>query len=702
MLREAQVEKENFHQFTKSQPLHKEKEMADFRKCLLAFAVLALLSSLAVPASAQNTSAMQCTFNAAVTPTVRVEGLTELLGDIVLNCTGGTPTQPGQTVPGANITVFLSNASITSRITSSPFVETLLIVDEPHSATNPTVPLTPADPANANLGICAMLGSPTPGINTYNPAMIGNNVSCSGATSETNVTRANVYQARLTGVNQVTFFGVPIDPPGTNGTRIIRITNVRANANMAGASTGSLVPQTITAFISVNPPNLLPLNNPQQTVAFVRPGLVTSVASAQTFVQCIGQNTDIAKDSSKNATSQFNIRFDEGFASAWKERNIQVHLSNTAGGIASPAYPGDAAQDVPGANYFSEGGFLVNGVTPQGTIPPGYGPFGACIPASGAVSCVAPVLPANAAFGTIRGMNLAGYANAGTRLYLNFGAVPNGTQIFVPARVSLNTLLGSTVGVASGFAVLTSTDVNGGGGFSAATSNSYGWAPVSVTGGTGLAVYEILFTDPFNIERMTIPVAVAYVANVGNNLPQPSLQSTWTGGYAPLSSVGTASDTAPIPRFAPSQTPINTYIINKCSCNILFPFVSNQQGFDTGVAIANTTVDPWGTTPQSGIVTLKYYSLGTPPADNVSDLVAGGDELLFTLSGGGNHQIKATPGFQGYIIAVAQFQYCHAFAYISAQGALPTAAGASEGYLGIVLDSPGLNRTGQEGEVQAH
>ncbi len=82
----------------------------------------------------------------------------------------------------------------------------------------------------------------------------------------------------------------------------------------------------------------------------------------------------------------------------------------------------------------------------------------------------------------------------------------------------------------------------------------------------------------------------------------------------------------------------------------------------------------------------------------MTDLVPAGDEVLFTLSGGGNHGVKATPGFIGYIIATAQFQYCHAFAYISAQGALPTAAGASEGYLGIILDQPGLYRTGQIGE----
>jgi hypothetical protein len=655
--------------------LHKEKEMADFRKGLLAFAVVALLASFAVPASAQSTANLQCTFNAAVTPTVRAEGLTELVGDIVLDCTGGTSTAFGATVPQANITVFTST-NLTSRLTSSPFTEVLLLIDEPHSAKNPGVALLPCDPGGSTLGVCSISGNGS-GVNLYSDSA-----------------HPNVYQARTTGVNQVTFFGVPIDPPGTSGHRIIRITNIRGNANQLGVSS-TLVPTQIVANISVNPPNLLPLNNPQQTVAFVARGLVTSVQSAVKFIQCISANPDIAADPTKAINvaatgnqngQQFGIRFDEGFPSAWKEKNIQTHLSNTAGGIASPAYPADSAQDVPGANYFSESGFEVNGVTPVGATPNGYGPF----------------LTANAAFPSTRGLNLAGTANAGTRLYLNFGAVPNGTQIFVPLRVNL--VIPAASSAISGFAVLTSTDANGGGGLSPATGSvTNNTSAVTITGGTGLAVYEILFTDPFNTERMTVPIAVAFVANAGNNLPQPALQSTISTGFAPLSNVGTISDTAPIPRFAPSQTPLNTLIINKCSCNILFPFVTNQQGFDTGVAISNTSVDPFGTTPQAGLVTLNYYSGGTPPpAQTTNATVPGGQQLLFTLSGGGNFGIAATPGFQGYIIATAQFQFCHAFAYVSAQGALPTAAGASEGYLGIILDVPGLNRTGQTGEVQAH
>jgi hypothetical protein len=100
---------------------------------------------------------------------------------------------------------------------------------------------------------------------------------------------------------------------------------------------------------------------------------------------------------------------------------------------------------------------------------------------------------------------------------------------------------------------------------------------------------------------------------------------------------------------------------------------------------------------------LNYYgnTVGggaAPPAQKTSSNVPGGSELIFTLSNGGNFGIAATPGFQGYIIAVSNFQYCHAFAFISDVGAQRLA----EGYVAIQLDVPGLNRTGIVGENEGH
>jgi hypothetical protein len=70
-----------------------------------------------------------------------------------------------------------------------------------------------------------------------------------------------------------------------------------------------------------------------------------------------------------------------------------------------------------------------------------------------------------------------------------------------------------------------------------------------------------------------------------------------------------------------------------------------------------------------------------------------GEELIFTLSSGGNFGVQSTPGFQGYIIAQANFQFCHGFAFLST-----VSNSEAEGYLAIQLDIPGLERTFQLGE----
>jgi len=451
--------------------------MADFRKWFLAFAVLALLSSFAVPASAQITPALQCVANAGVPPTVRAEGLTELVGDVVLNCNGGTPTPFGQVVPQANVTIFLST-NITSRLTASPFSEALLMIDEPHSPSNPTVPLQLCDPGNLTAGVCSITGTTTPGIGTYN----GSSAS-----------RPNVFQGRQTGVNQITFFGIPIDPPGTTGgTRIIRVTNVRGNANQLGVSS-MLVPTQITEYISITGSTSVPVNNPQQTVAFVQPGLVSSVRSAVTFVQCLDANGSIAKDPTAALGTggqngqQFLVRFDEGFGTAWKVRNINQVLNPATATTVT-----DVNQNVPGAIYNTEAGFQNNTVDPNPN-PPGSTGAGIVSSASNSSQFSA----------SARGLNTAGVASQGTRLYMNFGTVPNGSQIFVPIKVSITAPI---TGATTGYAVLVSTDANGalpsGGPPSLAGGNTAGLAPVSVSSGTGLAVYEVMQSDPFSLERI--------------------------------------------------------------------------------------------------------------------------------------------------------------------------------------------------------
>src|SRR5262245_61311058 len=99
------------------------------RRAVTAGGTLVLRLTCLRVAQAQRVNGPQCMFNPWVPPRVRSEGPTELVGDIVLNCAGGTPTPAGTVIPQADITITL-NTQITSRVIGGGG-EAILTVDEP-------------------------------------------------------------------------------------------------------------------------------------------------------------------------------------------------------------------------------------------------------------------------------------------------------------------------------------------------------------------------------------------------------------------------------------------------------------------------------------------------------------------------------------------------------------------------------------------
>jgi hypothetical protein len=639
----------NSHQFKFE--LHKEKEMLDFRRWFLA---LALVGLLAATASAQ-VPAFQCVANAGVPPIVRAEGLAELLGDIVLNCTGGTPTAAGATVPQVNVQVFL-NTNVTSKLLVSPWTEALLLIDEPSSPSNPATPQLicgAAGTVQGPTGVCTVTGT-------------GNGVGTYSGVGE----RANIFQGRTNGANSVVWLGVPVDPPGTTATRIIRITNLRGNANQLGVSS-TLIPTQIVAFISATGTTSIPINNPQQIIAYVQTGLSFSVREADgdatsglTFNQCVTNNSSFA--SSATATSgcvDFRLRYEEGFASAFKVR-----------GTAQNPPP---ATSIPGAIFTQmETGF--------------YNPA-----FSNQVNNT-----------TLGDLGQAGLATQGTRLRAVFNNVPAGVRLYVT----------TTQGAATGgnTAVLINTAADGSGAYSPVVATGSTTAtcaffpslavsevplfPAATGGFSGSAVWELTAVDPLAIGRVEFGLLVAYTAATTNNMPTPDVQATVNGMFAPVSTVTTASATAPVPRFADTSTARNTLIIVQCQTNLLFPFITNQAGFDTGIAISNTSKDPFGTATQAGACSLYYYGdvngTAATPVDTTNAAVPAGDYLVFTLNGGGKFGVDPQVGFQGYMIARCNFQYAHGYAFISDLGAQRLA----QGYVALILDA-GIAARGRVSET---
>src|SRR4029077_18317224 len=235
-------------------------------------------------------------------------------------------------------------------------------------------------------------------------------------------------------------------------------------------------------------------------------------------------------------------------------------------------------------------------------------------------------------------------------------------------------------------------------------------------GTSNLAVYEVLWADPFSLEDLDVPIALSYVANLNQSLPAPGVRAQLAGGFAPFyttAAAGQPSSTLPIPRFTPGTVPTNLFLIVKCACNLLFPYVVSTAGYDTGIAIANSSTDPGATfgfaaTPQSGAVQFWYYGVGAnnsaPPATQCTNTASPGacpgttnvptGQVMTYVASSGSQQWgldNRAAGFVGYVITQAAFQYCHAFAYVSALGAGPLTAGTSEGYLGLLLDSTPVN-----------
>jgi len=141
--------------------------MPEFRKWIIASAGLALFAGLASaqvgtgPGTASGQTFTCGVTNGAVTPTLRAEGYTELTGDIVLICSGGSAPASGTNtpIPTANFTVFL-NTAVTSRLLGNGgqtnASEALLLVDEPGSSVGgygTTVPQTPCASLSTTGGV---------------------------------------------------------------------------------------------------------------------------------------------------------------------------------------------------------------------------------------------------------------------------------------------------------------------------------------------------------------------------------------------------------------------------------------------------------------------------------------------------------------------------------------------------------------------
>jgi hypothetical protein len=294
---------------------------------------LLLLAGLALARSAAG-QPHTCTANAGLPPDVNVERLTALVADLVVTCTGGTPTAAGSPVPTANFQIF-ANTSVTTRFTGTNLSDAVLLIDEPFPAAPVPDTVTPLPGSGTQLVGVLPLASPVLGTGTG----VG---TFSGAPG-----RPNVFQGINATVNAVTWPGIPVDPPGPSATRTYRIRNLWVNPNALGVS-NTMIPTQVVLFVSV--PSV-PINNPQQTAAFVKSGMTSSVIAPGSFPANVTQNPGLVGNPSGTGTAQLTVRLQELLPTVFPRRNYAIPPNPDTS-------PAPVSQNVPGFLYRTETGFF--------------------------------------------------------------------------------------------------------------------------------------------------------------------------------------------------------------------------------------------------------------------------------------------------------------------------------------------------------
>ena len=226
-------------------------------------------------------------------------------------CTGGAPTGTGVNIPARNITLTF-NANVTSRILGAGNAsEALLLLDEP------VLP--------GRQFACTRQHA---------------RVSAEPLTARRRRGNANVFQGVVgtgTAANSITWSNVPVDPPGAEGTRTFRFTNVRLDASKG----------TPLQLIGISSLTTLDGSVTVATTAFSMTAAVRDAASATAAPK--GVSVALAAAGAP-ATRVATLRFNP-ILGATKTADGRVSLHRWT------SSPPPAPQNFPGFFYNSESGF---------------------------------------------------------------------------------------------------------------------------------------------------------------------------------------------------------------------------------------------------------------------------------------------------------------------------------------------------------
>jgi hypothetical protein len=229
-------------------------------------------------------------------------------------------------------------------------------------------------------------------------------------------------------------------------------------------------------------------------------------------------------------------------------------------------------------------------------------------------------------------------------------------------------------------------------------------------GGVAKATYRFVTQNQTNMSDINLetyyisPVLNVSATNQTDTGTVLAAASLWPSAGTPGSCDAPKTSSFSQPRFATlyqssnnvtstseTSTTFDLYAtIIRCNCFLLYTYVTKDAFWNTGMVVANTTGDAEvfgtaGAPKQLGPITFYFYdkTAGYVGATTTTSTYGPGTSFVGLLS-----QIlpSTVTSFSGYVIAKAQFQFCHGYAFIADS----TFANIAQGYLANVIPDPAI------------
>jgi len=248
-------------------------------------------------------------------------------------------------------------------------------------------------------------------------------------------------------------------------------------------------------------------------------------------------------------------------------------------------------------------------------------------------------------------------------------------------------------------------------------SNTPAFALVSsnnFTVSTGAAItytFAVTADSTGSIESFTESFAIGLPNSGGTAFASPGGSLPAIGTVVNATATVSLGPSSGIVSFATNNEGSGTVAtISDCVTNLLFPYVTNQNGYDTSYSVANTTSDALAFGAgngankhlQNGSCTLSLWPTNDTTLSSASPLGTASQYTTPTIPAGSVYAFSPSAtsfsGQTGYVIAVCRFLNAHGFAFLTNGFAQSAGPQLSHGYLGLVLPNPIAGRTASGGE----